>query len=106
MYKTVRQETTQFFLAGVADTWVRELRDTETIYTKVSPKYLLSHLQARCTGRHFLDLLLFLNEIQRYHLEVERIPEYINILKDAQRQAVRSGQTIADKTLILFATTG
>ena len=30
---TARQETTQFMLAVVADTWVRELRDPETIYT-------------------------------------------------------------------------
>ena len=87
MYETEQQETTQFVLTIVADTWVRELCDTETIYTKVAPKDLLSHLQARCTGRHFLDLLLFLNEIQRYHLEVEGIPEYINMLGDAQNQA-------------------
>ena len=43
--------------------------------------------------------------MQRYHLEVEGIPEYINILEDAQRQADQAGQTIADKTLLLFATT-
>ena len=45
------------------------------------------------------------NEMQRYHLEVEGIPEYINMLKDAHRQAGRSGRTIADKTLLLFAST-
>ena len=60
-YKTARRETTQFFLAVVADTWVRELRDTKTIYTEVSPKDLLSHLQSGCTGRHTLDLLLLYN---------------------------------------------
>ena len=43
--------------------------------------------------------------MQRYHLEVEGIPEYINMLEDAQRQAGRAGRTIADKTLLLFATT-
>ena len=43
--------------------------------------------------------------MQRYHLEVEGIPNYINMLEDAQRQAGRSGQTIADKTLLLFFTT-
>ena len=43
-YETARRETTQFVLAVVADTWVRELRDTETIYKKVAPKDLLSHL--------------------------------------------------------------
>ena len=43
--------------------------------------------------------------MQRYHLEVEGIPKYINMLEDAQRQAGRVGQTIAKKTLLLFSTT-
>ena len=45
-FETAQQETTQFVLAVVADTWVRELRDTDTIYTKVDPQYLFAHLQA------------------------------------------------------------
>ena len=40
-FETVQRETTQFVLAVVADTWVRELRDTDTIYTEVDPQYLL-----------------------------------------------------------------
>ena len=36
-YDTTRREKTQFVLAVAADTWVRELRDPETIYTEVDP---------------------------------------------------------------------
>ena len=43
--------------------------------------------------------------MQRYHLEVEGIPEYINMLEDAQRQAGRAGRAILDETLLLFAST-
>ena len=43
--------------------------------------------------------------MQRYHLEVEGIPEYINMLEDAQRQAGRVGHAISDNTLLLFAST-
>ena len=89
-FDTVRHETTQFVLAVVADTWVRELRDPDTIYTEVDPRNLFAHLQAGCTGRHALDLLALHNEMQRYHLEVEGIPEYIHMLEDAQRQAGRA----------------
>ena len=89
----------------VADTWVRKLRDHDTIYTKVFPQDLFSHLQAGCTGRHALNLLALHNKMQRYHLEVEEIPEYINMLKDDQRQAGRAGRTITDDTLLLFAST-
>ena len=92
-------------LAVVADTWVRELRDPDTIYTEVDPRDLSSHLQAGCTGRHALDLLMLHNKMQRYHLEVEGIPEYINMLEDAQRQAVRAGRTISEEILLLFSST-
>ena len=61
------------------------------IYTKVSPKDLLSHLQLGCTGQHALNLLALHNEMQRYHLKVEGISEYINMLKESQRQAGRAG---------------
>ena len=63
------------------------------------------HLQEGCTGRHALDLLALHNEMQSYHLEVEGIPEYINILKDAQRQSGRAGRAVSDETLLLFAST-
>ena len=96
-------------LAVVSNTWVCELRDTDSLYTKVVPKELFSHLQAECTGQHALDLLELHNEMQRYHLEVkvevEGIPKYINMIEDAQRQSGRAGRTIADETPLLFAST-
>ena len=60
-YETARQETTQFILTVISDTWVWELRDAESIYTEVYPKDLFSHPQVGCTGRHALDLLAFHN---------------------------------------------
>ena len=62
-YETARRETAQFILAVAEDTWVRELQDTETLYTEVAPKALLAPLQAGCTGRHDLDLLELHNEM-------------------------------------------
>ena len=43
--------------------------------------------------------------MQHYHLEVEGIPDYIIMLKDAKRQSGRAGRMIADKTLLLFTST-
>ena len=45
------------------------------------------------------------NGMQRYHLKVEGIPEYVNILEDAQSQTGGAGRTISDETLLLFAIT-
>ena len=84
-YETAQRETSLFILFVVDDTWVRELRDTETLYIDVAPKALLYHLQAGWTARHALNLLDLHNEIQRYELTVKGIPEYINMTKDAQK---------------------
>ena len=43
--------------------------------------------------------------MQRYQLEVEGIPEYINMLKNAQKKAGRYSCMIANETLLLFAST-
>ena len=43
--------------------------------------------------------------MQGYHLEVEGIPEYINMIEESQRQDGRARRTVADKTLLLFAKT-
>ena len=95
-FETARQETTHFVIAVVADTWLWELRDPNTIYPEVDPRDLFSHLKAGCTGRHALDLLALHNDMQRYHLEVEGIPKYIHILEGAQQQAGRAGRAISD----------
>ena len=104
-YETAQQETTQFILTVVEDTWVPELRDPETIYTDVATKALLANLQAGGMGRYAIDLLALHNEMQHYHLEVYGIPNYINMLKDAQKQAGSTGRKIADKMVLLFAST-
>ena len=104
-YETVQCKIAQFILTIIDDTWVRELQDTETLYTDVAPKAPLSHLQEGRTVSHALDLLALHNEMQHYHIEIEGIHEYINMLKDEQKQAGRAGQTIADETLLLFAST-
>ena len=43
--------------------------------------------------------------MQCYYLEVKGIPKYINMLEEAQRQAVQTGRMIADETLLFFAST-
>ena len=44
--RTIVDEATHFVLAVVTDTWVRELRDTDSLYTEVGPKELL-HISKR-----------------------------------------------------------
>ena len=43
-YKTVWRDPAQFILDTVEDTWVQEIRGTETFNTNVAPKMLLANL--------------------------------------------------------------
>ena len=49
-HETARRKTTQFILAVIEATWLQELRDPGKSYTDITPKELLSHLQAGCAG--------------------------------------------------------
>ena len=61
-------------LAVVADTWFRELRDTDSLYTEVGPEELFAHLQAGCTGRHALDLKVVALHLVMKRQEVKGVP--------------------------------
>ena len=52
-------------------------------YTLFTAGQLLAHLQVTCGGLHAHDVLTIQNEMQRYYLDSEGIPEYINALEDA-----------------------
>ena len=52
-------------ISVVSDTWVRELCNSNSLYTEVALKDILPHLQAGCTGQHALDLLALHNKMQR-----------------------------------------
>ena len=89
-YETARRKSAQIILALIKDTWVRELRDPEPLYTDVAQKVLLDHLQSGCTGRHAINLLVLHKKIQHYHLKLEGIHEYIYMIEDAQREVGRA----------------
>ena len=102
-----RQETVHFILRVVEDTWVHELRDAIKFYIDVEPLALLMHLQQHATGKHAFDLLDFMDQMRKYHLEHEGILDYINALEDAQKMASLSdaSNTITDDTLLLIVST-
>ena len=104
MYVAACRETGKFILAVVEDAWVRELRDPDIFYAAVLPRDLLDHLQLLCGGLHALDVLALQNDMQRFHLDAEGMPEYINALKDAQKQSRRANHDITNATLLLMAT--
>ena len=51
-------------------------------YTLDIAGQLLAHLQATCVGLHDLDVLTLQKKMQRYNIDREVIPKYINDLED------------------------
>ena len=104
LFAAAERKTRDFILAVVVDTWVRKLRETITFYTAMSPLDLLNRLQTLFGGLHALYLLALQNEMQHCHLDMEGISEYINALKDAQKQSKWAGNFITDAILLLIST--
>ena len=104
VYVTAERNTCQFILKAVEDTWVQELRESNTFYKMVKSTDFLIHLQSIFGGLHSLDVLALHNEIHRFHLEAEGIPDYINALEDAKKTSKRSGKTITNATFVMITT--
>ena len=76
------------------------------IFTQVTPRQILSHLQSICGGFHAIDVLTLQNDMQDYQTDSEGILEYINALEAVQKKSKRGmgNNPITDATLLLIAT--
>lgn len=63
-----------------------DLRHARSFYTRVTAKQLLNHLDANCGGLHPSDLVCLPNDMLGYYTATEGIPEYINMLEEAQHK--------------------
>ena len=105
-YEIAERKVRKFILAIIEDTWVRELKDARTFYNKVTALQLLNHLQASCLGTHSIDALSLQIEMRDFHNKAVGVPEYINMLEDAQRTALRIDENnpITNKSVLNIAT--
>lgn len=104
-YVAAERETRKFIISKVEDTWIRELKDAETFYTEVLAVDILAHLQGSCLGKHETDAVSLLVNMQTYHVHAEGVPEYINMLEDAQRTAlcINPQNPITDQSVLNIA---
>ena len=54
-------------LHAVSETLVLELKDEDTLFTQVTQRQLMDHLQSICGGLHAINVLALQNEMQEYH---------------------------------------
>ena len=99
-------EARAMILHAIGETWVLELKDEETLFTQVTPRQFLDHLQSICGGLHAIDILALQNEMQEYHKYSKGILEYIIAIEAAQKKSKcgTGNNPITDKTLLPIAT--
>ena len=92
-----------FIEVVVEDTWICDLRNPETFYSNVTALALLNHLCAHLGGLHAVDMVTLTLQMSKYYKGVPDVPEYIQMVKDAQRKAAQIGLPVTDQTLLILA---
>jgi hypothetical protein len=67
----------------------------------VSALEIITFLDANSGGLHAVDVLSLRTNMHTYYVQADGIPQYINMLEDAQKKAKRAGMPIADVKLVM-----
>ena len=86
---------------------MRTHRDPTFQYARVPPRALIFTLRGIATGRQATDRIGLLKEMQTYFENVTSLPQYINMLEDLQKKALRIDRNdpITEATILTMAVT-
>ena len=104
-YEAAERATAKFIRDAIDEIWYRDLRHARSFYTNVTAKQLIDHLDANCGGLHPSKLINLPTEMMSYYAKAEGIPEYIDMLEDAQRKLERGNLPMTDDQLLAIAST-
>ena len=104
-YEAAERAAAKFIRDAVNELWYRDLRHPRSFYITVSAKQLIEHLDTNCGGLHPTELVNLPTEMMTYYATAEGIPEYINMLEDAQSKLERANLPIPDNNLLAIAST-
>ena len=104
-YEAAERATAKFIRDAVEEIWYRDLRHPRSFYTNVPAIQLMQHLDANCGGLHPSELVSLPTDMMGYYAQADGIPEYINMLEEAQRKLARANLPMADSNLLAIAST-
>ncbi len=104
-YKAAERSIKVFIEAVVNNTWICNLRNPKTFYSKVTALALFNHLCKHSGGLHVLDMVSITIQMSQYYKGTPNIPKYIFLLEDAQRKAARARLPVTNQTLTVLAPT-
>ncbi len=93
----------KFLQETVDKVWFKDLKDANSFYTKVLALEIISFLDANSGGLHAIDMFSVRTNMHQYYIQADSIPQYINMLEDAQKKAKRASMPIADIELVMMA---
>ena len=104
-FEAAERAAAKFIRDVVDEIWYRDLRHARSFYTNVTAKQLMDHLDANCGGLHPSELVNLPTEMMSYYAKADGIPEYIDMLEEAQRKLARANLPMSDETLLAIAST-
>ncbi len=104
-FEAAEQATPKFIRDLVDKLWYRNLCHQRSFYTNVTAKQLMEHLDANCGGLHPSELVNLPTKMLLYYDKADGIPEYINLLEEAQRKLARANLPMSDDQLLAIAST-
>lgn len=104
-YDAAERAVAKFIRDAVDEIWYRDLRHARSFYTSVTAQQLMSHLDANCGGLHPSELVSLPTDMMGYYTQADGIPEYINMLEEAQRKLARANLPMLDGNLLAIAST-
>ena len=104
-YDAAERAVAKFLREAVDEIWYRDLRHPQSYYVTVTTQQLMTHLNANCGGLHPSDLVSLPTTMMGYYAIAEGIPEYINMLEEAQRKLARAQLQMPDAQLLAIAST-
>ena len=104
-FDTTLRLVRQFILDHVEEVWYRTHWIAIFAYSRVPPRALLATIRNIATGRQATDNISLLNKMQTFFHTAEGLPQYINMLEDLQKQALRidPNDPITDTTILKMA---
>ena len=90
-YEAAKRGAAKFLRDSVEEVWFNDLKDADTFYTKVSALEIMAFLDANSGGLHAVDMISLRTNMHGYYAQADGIPQYINMLEDAQKKAKRAG---------------
>ena len=104
-WDAAERAVSKFIREAIDEVYYRDLRHVRSFYTSVTCLQLMDHLTANCGGLHPSELVNLPTDMMGYYNDADGIPEYINMLEEAQRKLARANLPMSDDQLLAIAST-